>query len=79
MAKALYFMPDISGFSQFVNDTEIEHSVHIIAELLELLLDNNTLNLQLIEIEGDALFMFSTKIPSYEELLQQTKTMLERL
>jgi hypothetical protein len=77
MAKALYFMPDISGFSQFVNDTEIEHSVHIIAELLELLLDNNTLNLQLIEIEGDALFMFSTKIPSYEELLQQTKTMLE--
>ncbi|MEZ7498145.1 DUF2652 domain-containing protein [Flavobacterium sp. Arc3] len=77
MAEALYFMPDISGFSQFVNDTEIEHSVHIIAELLELLLDNNTLNLQLVEIEGDALFMFSTKIPSYEELLGQTKTMLE--
>jgi len=77
MAEALYFMPDISGFSQFVNDTEIEHSVHIIAELLELLLDNNTLNLQLVEIEGDALFMFSTKIPSYEELLAQTKTMLK--
>lgn len=77
MAEALYFMPDISGFSDFVNETEIEHSIHIIAELLELLLDNNTLNLQLVEIEGDALFMFSTKIPSYEELMQQTETMLE--
>jgi hypothetical protein len=78
MAEALYFMPDISGFSNFVNDTEIEHSIHIIAELLELLLDNNPLELQLVEIEGDALFMFSTKIPSYEELMQQTETMLEK-
>ncbi|SEA67367.1 Protein of unknown function [Flavobacterium gillisiae] len=77
MAEALYFMPDISGFSNFVNDTEIEHSIHIIAELLELLLDNNPLELQLVEIEGDALFMFSTKIPSYKELMQQTETMLE--
>ena len=77
MAEALYFMPDISGFSKFVNNTEIEHSIHIIAELLELLLDNNKLDLQLVEIEGDALFMFTTKIPSYKELMQHTKTMLE--
>jgi hypothetical protein len=77
MAEALYFMPDISGFSKFVNDTEIEHSIHIIAELLELLLDNNTLKLQLVEIEGDALFMFTTKIPTYKELMQHTKTMIE--
>lgn len=77
MAEALYFMPDISGFSNFVNDTEIEHSIHIIAELLELILDNNTLNLELVEIEGDALFLFSTKIPSYKELMQQTETMLK--
>lgn len=77
MKKALYFMPDISGFTKFVNHTEIEHSIHIIAELLEILLDNTTLDLQLVEIEGDALFMFTTKIPSYEQLMQQTNTMLE--
>lgn len=70
-------MPDISGFTNFVNNTEIEHSIHIIAELLEILLDNTTMDLQLVEIEGDALFMFTTKIPSYEQLLQQTTTMLE--
>lgn len=70
-------MPDISGFTKFVNNTEVEHSIHIIAELLEILLDNTTLDLQLAEIEGDALFMFTTKIPSYEQLMQQTSTMLE--
>lgn len=70
-------MPDISGFTKFVNNTEMEHSIHIIAELLEILLDNTTLDLQLVEIEGDALFMFSTKIPSYEQLIKQTTTMLE--
>lgn len=77
MQKALYFMPDISGFTHFVNTTEVEHSIHIIAELLELLLDNNTLELQLVEIEGDALFMYTTKIPTYSQLLDQVKVMLE--
>ena len=37
MAKknALIFIPDISGFTKFVNDTDIEHSQHIIEELIE--------------------------------------------
>lgn len=77
MEKALYFMPDISGFTKFVNNTEIEHGIHIIAELLELLIDSDTINLQLVEIEGDALFMFTSKIPNYEQLLEQTTVMLE--
>lgn len=77
MEKALYFMPDISGFTKFVNNTEIEHGTHIIAELLELLIDSDTINLQLVEIEGDALFMFTSKIPNYGQLLEQTTTMLE--
>lgn len=77
MEKALYFMPDISGFTKFVNNTEVEHGIHIIAELLELLIDSDTLNLQLVEIEGDALFMFTSKIPNYKQLLEQTTVMLE--
>ena len=76
MQKALYFMPDISGFTQFVNTTEIEHSIHIIAELLEILLDNNTLDLKLAEIEGDALFMYTTKSFSFEDLMHQTNQMM---
>lgn len=77
MEKALYFMPDISGFTNFVNNTDIEHSIHIIAELLEILLDNAIIDLHLVEIEGDALFMYSLNIPSYESLLHQTTIMLE--
>ncbi|UQD56760.1 DUF2652 domain-containing protein [Flavobacterium sp. K5-23] len=78
MQKALYFMPDISGFTRFVNNTELDHSIHIIAELLEILLDSNTIGLELIEIEGDALFMYTTKIPSYQELLDQIISMQEK-
>ncbi|TCL65680.1 uncharacterized protein DUF2652 [Mariniflexile fucanivorans] len=77
MQKAIYFMPDISGFTNFVNNTEVEHSIHIIAELLEILLDNNTLGLELVEIEGDALFMYVTNIPSYNELMKQVTIMHE--
>lgn len=77
MEKAIYFMPDISGFSKFVNHTEIEHSIHIIAELLEILLDNIIIDLQLVEIEGDALFMYTTKIPTFAMLNKQTTVMLE--
>ena len=75
MQKAIYFMPDISGFTKFVNNTEVEHSIHIIAELLETLLDNNTLDLKLAEIEGDALFMYITDLPSYGELIRQITAM----
>ena len=55
---ALLFMPDISGFTQFVSETEISHSQHIVQELLEIIIDSNHLNLQISEIEGDAIFFY---------------------
>lgn len=58
MQKALLFIPDISGFTEFVNHTSITHSKHIISELLELLIDTNPMQLELAEIEGDALFLY---------------------
>ncbi len=56
--KAILFIPDISGFTEFVHHTDISHSRHIVTELLELLIDSNTMNLELAEIEGDALFLY---------------------
>jgi len=32
--KTFLFIPDISGFMEFVNETEVEHSQHIISERL---------------------------------------------
>ncbi len=33
MNKTLLFLPDISGYTAFVQTTEISHSQHVIAEL----------------------------------------------
>ena len=54
----LLFVPDISGFSNFVNTTAIEHSRHIIEELLETLIDANELDLKVSEVEGDAILFY---------------------
>ena len=56
--SAILFIPDISGFTEFVHHTDISHSRHIISELLELLIDSNIMALELAEIEGDALFLY---------------------
>ena len=70
MSQSLLFLPDISGFTEFVQTTEVEHSQHVISELLEVLIDANTENLQLAEIEGDALFFYKeNEVPSLERLL----------
>lgn len=76
MSKSLLFLPDISGFTDFVQNTEAKHSQHVIAELLEVLIEANTLNLELAEVEGDALFFFKeNEIPSLERILAQVETM----
>ena len=56
--KGLLFIPDISGFSRFVSQTEIEHSRLIIQELLEILLNANQMGLEVSEVEGDAILFY---------------------
>ena len=76
MAKSLLFIPDISGFTKFVQTTEVAHSQHVIAELLEVLIEANTEELQLAEVEGDALFFYREgELLSQEKLLAQIETM----
>ncbi len=76
MKKSLLFLPDISGFTGFVQSTEVAHSQHVIAELLEILLEANMQDLVLAEIEGDALFFYKEgDVLSIEKLLAQAETM----
>src|SRR5688572_3686121 len=56
--RGLIFIPDISGFSRFVSEAEIEHSRQIIQELLETLIDANDTGLEISEIEGDAILFY---------------------
>lgn len=72
----LFFIPDISGFTKFVKEVEIEHSSHILSELLEIIIESNEINLEVSEIEGDAvLFYRFGQPPGFEDLLQQCRSM----
>src|SRR5687768_11104496 len=74
--KGLLFIPDISGFSRFVTETEINHSRIIIQELLETLINANQINLEVSEIEGDAILFYRFgKAPDIKELYQQVEKM----
>jgi hypothetical protein len=74
--EVLFFIPDLGGFTKFITETEIQHSQHIVKELLELLADANTLGMTVSEFEGDAvLFYRNGAPPSLEQLVQQARKM----
>lgn len=74
--SSLLFIPDISGFTKFVTETELSHSKHIISELLSVIINQNELELKISEIEGDAiLFYRNGDPPSFKEIINQTKKM----
>jgi hypothetical protein len=74
--KGLLFIPDISGFTKFVNQTDIEHSRLIIQELLEILINSNQIGLEVSEVEGDAILFYKFgKSPDLSEIYQQVEKM----
>jgi len=76
MSYSLLFIADISGFTKFVNETEINHSRHIVSELLEALIDSDKLNMEVAEIEGDAVLFYKYReVPGVDALLAQGKEM----
>lgn len=76
MNRGLLFIPDISGFTKFINETEIEHSRLIIQELLELLVSANEMGLEISEIEGDAILFYRYgDPPDLADLYRQVEKM----
>ena len=74
--KGLLFIPDISGFTKFVTEMEIDHSRHIIEELLELMINSNDIGLEISEIEGDAILFYKYgEAPQMETLYKQVEKM----
>lgn len=57
------YIPDISGFSSFVNEIEILHGQEITGELLVEIIDSNEIGLEVSEIEGDAVLFFKIGEP----------------
>ena len=58
---AVFAIADISGYTKFIfsNEKEISHGQMVIRELITTLLDEVNLPLQLIRIEGDAIFLYA--------------------
>ncbi len=78
-SPTLLFIPDISGYTNFINAVEIDHSTHIITELLEIIISANILDLKISEIEGDAVFFYRIgQEPSFEEIIAQAENMFTK-
>src|SRR5689334_12850804 len=74
--RGLLFIPDISGFTKFVSETEIDHSRQIIQELLEVLINSNEMGLEISEIEGDAILFYKFgEPPQIDQVYKQVEKM----
>lgn len=70
----LICIPDISGFSEFMSDADVELSAEVIPALLNNIIYSNEIGLKVSEIEGDAVLFFKQgHLPSLEQLVAQCK------
>jgi len=70
----LICIPDISGFTEFMSDTDIELSSVVVPSLLNKIIYANDLDLKVSEIEGDAVLFYRTgPLPSFKELIEQCR------
>lgn len=54
-------LADISGFTSFMEETEITHSSSILSNIIELIIKQLTPTLNLAEVEGDAVFAYAAE------------------
>jgi len=64
-------IPDISGFTRFINNTEAIHSAHIIGELLQIIADVFSTHFEISEIEGDAVLLYRLGKPLSWKVLKE--------
>jgi hypothetical protein len=73
----LLFIPDISGFTELVHSTDVLTGKQITYELLSAVISQNVLQLNIAEVEGDAvLFYRHGPAPSLCELVHQYERMV---
>lgn len=68
----LICIPDISGFTEFMSETDFELSSKVIPSLLNNIIYSNEIGLKVSEIEGDAvLFYKQGALPPFKVLIEQ--------
>lgn len=61
--KGLIIIPDMSGFTNFVNTVNSDLGVAVIKDLLNEIINKNPLDVELSEIEGDAILYYKVGKP----------------
>lgn len=76
--EGIVIIPDISGYTKFVNSICIEAGRYITRELLCVILQANEIGMEVSEIEGDAIlfYKFGEK-PSTDTIIGQYESMLK--
>jgi hypothetical protein len=75
MLPALLFIPDISGFTRFIETSASPLAPFLIADLLEILIEANTLDMEVSEIQGDAILFYRLgPPPPVHELVAQCRS-----
>ncbi len=70
----LLCIPDISGFTEFMRETDFELSSKVIPSLLNNIIYSNEIGLKVSEIEGDAvLFYRQGPLPSFRAIMDQCR------
>jgi len=73
-APTLICIPDISGFTKFMSETDFELSSKVIPTLLNNIIYSNEIGLKVSEIEGDAVLFFKQgKLPPFKALIDQCR------
>lgn len=71
-SPTLICIPDISGFTEFMSETDFELTSKVIPSLLNKIIYSNEIGLKVSEIEGDAVLFYKTdKLPSLNKLVEQ--------
>ncbi|MGB5844222.1 MAG: DUF2652 domain-containing protein [Anaerolineales bacterium] len=58
--KGIIHIADISGYTAFLNESELEHAQGTLQSLLEVLIENTQLPLVISRLEGDAVISYAT-------------------
>jgi hypothetical protein len=57
--RGYFVLADITGYTPFMAESELDHAYVILNDILTLLIKNLTPTLRLIEVEGDAVFVYA--------------------
>lgn len=71
-AQTLMLITDISGYTRFITRVGHDEGLRHAQDLLQIIINSNTLGLKLCEVEGDAVFFYTMqRLPSRRALLKQ--------